>query len=78
MLKPTTTTLKHLASRLDEQSLEIATLRLALADQVQRIVQMQAELDLWLHSPGLRRAIRTLSAEPPSGNARIAAMHSAA
>ena len=63
-----TTTLKHLASRLTEQTLEVAALRAALEVQARRIARMQAELDLWPHAPGFRHAIRALSAERPSGN----------
>jgi hypothetical protein len=57
------TTLKHLASRLTEQRLEVAALRAALEAHAKRIAHMQAELELWPHSPGFRQAIRALSAE---------------
>jgi hypothetical protein len=62
-LNSRTTTLKHLASRLTEQRLEVAAMRAALEAQAERIAHMQAELDLWPHSPGFRQAIRALSAE---------------
>jgi len=68
MVKSKTTTLKHLASRLTEQTLEVAALRAALEGQAKRIAHMQAELEVWSHAPGFRQAIRALSAERPSGN----------
>ena len=68
MVKSKTTTLKHLASRLAEETLEVAALRAALDVQAHRIAHMQGELDLWPHSPGFRQAIRALSAERSFGN----------
>ena len=67
-MKPAAQSLKHLASRLREQTMEVAALRAALEVQGKRIVQMRAELDLWSHSPELRQTVRKLRAEPPSGN----------
>jgi hypothetical protein len=67
-VKSTTMTLKHLASRLHEQSMEVAALRSALEAQTKRIAAIQSELDLWPHSPGLRRAVRALGADLPFGN----------
>ncbi len=40
------TTLKQLDAKLQAQALEVANLRAALDVQFQRIVQMQAELDV--------------------------------
>jgi len=68
MGKPTTTTLKHLASRLDEQALEVAALRSALEVQTRRIADLQTDLELWPYSPEFRRAVRTLEGELPSGS----------
>jgi hypothetical protein len=45
LTKSTTTTLKQLAARLDDQALEIATLRSAINSQSQRIDDKQAEPD---------------------------------
>jgi len=67
-VKSQTTTLKHLASRLHEQELEVAALRSALEVQTLRIAALQSDLDLWQHSPALKRAVRALAAERPSGN----------
>jgi len=60
--------LKHLASRLQEQALEIAALRAALEAQTQRIADLQSELELWPHSPALRRAVRALAVDLSPGN----------
>jgi hypothetical protein len=68
MGNPTTTTLKHLASRLDEQAIELAALRSALEVQTRRIADLQTDLELWPHSPEFRRALRGLGAELPSDN----------
>jgi len=67
-VKPPITTLKHLASRLQEQALEVAALRSALEVQTQRIAALQNDLELWQHSPALKRAVRALAADLPSGN----------
>jgi len=64
-MKPTVT-LKHLASRLHEQALEVAALRAALAVQVERIVRLEAELE--------PHAIRALFAGPVSRTAILAAV----
>jgi hypothetical protein len=61
-------TLKHLASRLHEQTMEVAALRAALAIQVDRIIRLEAELDARPYAPGPRQPIRALSAEAASGN----------
>ena len=50
------TTLKQLAARLQEQSLDVANLRTALDVQFKRIAQIQAELDLLPHAR-MRRAL---------------------
>jgi hypothetical protein len=68
MGKPTLTTLKHLASRLEEQAIELAALRSALEVQTRRIAELQGDLELWPHSPEFRRAVRSLGADVPSGN----------
>lgn len=68
MGNPTTTTLKHLASRLDEQAIEVAALRSALEVQTRRIADLQTDVELWPYSPEFRRAVRGLGAELPSGN----------
>jgi hypothetical protein len=65
-----TSTLKDLVSRLQEQTMEVAALRAALDVQVRRIIHMQADQDLWPHSPELRRAICGLTAGPRSGIGR--------
>jgi hypothetical protein len=62
------TTLKHLASRLEEQAIELADLRSALELQTRRIAELQGDLELWPHSPEFRRAVRSLGADVPSGN----------
>jgi hypothetical protein len=64
-MKPTVT-LKHLASRLHEQTLEVAALRAALAVQVARIVRLEAELE--------PHAMRALFAGPASGTVILAAV----
>ena len=45
MTKSPPLTLQQLATRLDEQALETATLRSALDLQFRRVAQMQAQLD---------------------------------
>jgi len=67
-MKSSITTLKHLASRLREQEIEVAALRSALEVQTQRIAALQNDLELWPHSPELKRAVRALAADLPSGN----------
>jgi hypothetical protein len=67
-VKSPTTTLKHLASRLHEQEIEVAALRSALEVQSLRIAALQSELELWPHSPELKRVVRALAADLPSGN----------
>jgi uncharacterized coiled-coil protein SlyX len=61
-------TLEQLMSRLNEQGLELTTLRAALAVQFKRIASMQAELDLLPHARKRRQALRQLLVQPPSHN----------
>ena len=60
-------TLKQLDAKLQAQSLEVANLRAALEVQFQRIVQMQAELDVLPTARERRKSIR-LQLQPPSSN----------
>jgi hypothetical protein len=57
--------LEQLAARVEEQSLDIANLRAALALQFTRIAQMQAELDGLPSARRRRRFLLKLMAERP-------------
>jgi hypothetical protein len=57
--------LEQLAARVQEQSLDMANLRAALALQFTRIAQMQAELDALPSARRRRRFLLKLIAETP-------------
>jgi septal ring factor EnvC (AmiA/AmiB activator) len=65
MTKSAATTLKQLASRLDEQALEIATLRTAIDSQSQRIADRQADLNQLPQAQRREEKLRALLAESP-------------
>jgi hypothetical protein len=58
--------LEQLAARVEEQSLDVANLRAALALQFTRIAQMQAELDGLPSARRRRRFLLKLMAQTPS------------
>jgi hypothetical protein len=62
------TTLKQLAARLQEQSLDMANLRTALDVQFKRIAEMQAELDTLPHARIRRSFLKAAMAQTPSHN----------
>jgi hypothetical protein len=59
-------TLQKLDARLDEQALELATLRAALDIQLTRIAQMQAELDVLPQARKRRQSLRARLTQPPA------------
>ena len=61
-------TLKKLDAQLQEQALEVASLRSALDVQFKRIAQMQAELDILAAARARRKTISTLLRQLPASN----------
>ena len=61
-------TLKKLDAQLQEQALEVATLRSALDVQFKRIAQMQAELDMLAAARSRRKPISALLHQLPARN----------
>jgi hypothetical protein len=61
-------TLKKLDARLQEQALEVATLRSALDVQFKRIAQMQAELDMLAAARSRRKPISAILHQLPARN----------
>ena len=61
-------TLKKLDAQLQEQALEVASLRSALDVQFKRIAQMQAELDILAAARARRKTISTLLRQLPASS----------
>jgi hypothetical protein len=63
-------TLERLTARVEEQALDVANLRVALAVQFNRIAQMQSELDGLPWARKRRQSLLKLMTHAPSHNGR--------